>query len=68
MGRTEDDSGDHTGSGIVKKQRKVRRSFVLREDEAEALQRASLRSGRSVPELLREAIRRFLGLSGKGQR
>ncbi|MGH7340634.1 MAG: ribbon-helix-helix protein, CopG family [Candidatus Rokuibacteriota bacterium] len=61
MTGTEDDEG--------KRQRRkrapsgaVRKSFVLSEDEAEALRGASLRSGRSVPELIREAIRRFLGL------
>jgi len=53
---------------MASKKGKVRKSFVLREDEVEALRTASLRSGRSVPELLREAIRRFLGLERDDQR
>lgn len=60
-----EDEGNHR----VRRSRKAprtRKSFVLREDEAEALRKASLRSGRSVPELLREAIRRFLGLDDDG--
>jgi hypothetical protein len=67
MGRNQDD-GDDQGRGRRPKPRAVRKSFVLREDELEALRRAALRSGRSIPELLREAIRRFLGLGGDGQR
>ena len=48
--------------------RRVRKTFDLRADEAEALRTASLRSGRSIPELVREAIRRFLGLDRRDQR
>jgi len=61
-----DDESQRRG-GKASKRGNVRKSFVLREDEAEALRTASLRSGRSVPELLREAIRRFLGLDRDDQ-
>lgn len=40
----------------------VRKSLMLREEEARALRRAAYEGERSEAEIVREAVRRFLGL------